>query len=223
MGLTTAKQLFPDGEQIPHHTAFHIFGLDTMRYNSLIAAIPSVWKQQYSRGVEKSDDILMAIKTERSASQKAYRTLTQKEGHLKTKAEAWSKDLGVEISEQLLIKKITHLYIVSNVAKLRSFQYRFLNRAIVLNTHLFHWKIKSSNLCSFCDEEPETLCHLFMHCKPVKALWLEVKMFLQETVDIYVQLDPVNIMSNTIDCKNLGSVWKPIVLNNKELHLSQEM
>ena len=59
----------------------------------------------------------------------------------------------------------------TNSPKLREFQYRLLHNAIITNIQLKNWKIKASNMCSFCNEEPETVLHLLIECDISKSIW----------------------------------------------------
>ena len=61
-----------------------------------------------------------------------------------------------------------NIYKVTNNNKLRSFQYRLLNRAIVVNAHLYRWGILDTNLCTFCNLEKETVMHIMYECTYVK-------------------------------------------------------
>ena len=47
---------------------------------------------------------------------------------------------------------------------------------------MFHMKIVSSPLCSFCGESSETVGHLFLRCRDASELWTEVKQWLQSSL-----------------------------------------
>ena len=59
------------------------------------------------------------------------------------------------------------------------FQYRLCHRILATNYLLQKIGIKDSNICSFCKNEPETLCHLFYNCPMVFDFWNELKQWLQ--------------------------------------------
>ena len=48
--------------------------------------------------------------------------------------------------------------------KTRLFQYKILNKYLPTNSFLYKVGLKPSALCAFCDEESETLTHLFIYC-----------------------------------------------------------
>ena len=47
---------------------------------------------------------------------------------------------------------------------IRIFQYKLLNNNLNLNNMIFRFKIVDSLLCSYCNEEEETVLHLFHYC-----------------------------------------------------------
>ena len=53
---------------------------------------------------------------------------------------------------------------------LRVFQYKLLNNVLYLNDMLFRFKKFDSRLCSYCNEEEETLPHLFQSSLKTKRL-----------------------------------------------------
>ena len=58
---------------------------------------------------------------------------------------------------------------------LRMFQYKLLNNVLYLNNMLFRFKKVDSPLCSYCNEEEETLLHLFHSCLKTKQLWNKLR------------------------------------------------
>jgi hypothetical protein len=64
-----------------------------------------------------------------------------------------------------------HLYRTTTDPKLKWFQLRLLHRAIPSQKYLFIRKLVDSPLCNFCNQEEQTLCHLFYECNVVKHFW----------------------------------------------------
>ena len=88
---------------------------------------------------------------------------------------------------------------VTNVVKLHSFQYRFLQRGLVLNKQLCKWGLKETSLCSFCNREEETILHLFVSCAVTATLWLAVKNYIDENYpDVKAVFGPANIVQNRL-------------------------
>ena len=57
----------------------------------------------------------------------------------------------------------------------RIFRHKILNNILYLNHRLFKMNIVNSELCSFCEAEPETIIHLLCSCRKVKQLWSSVQ------------------------------------------------
>ena len=90
--------------------------------------------------------------------------------------------------------------------KLRSFQYRLLMNVVITNVHLKVLKLRSNNLCSFCDVETESLTHLFHNYQLVTPLWDMIKNLL-DLNDITLE----QIIFNNIN-QNFKAVDNCIVL-----------
>ena len=105
-----------------------------MRYNSLITAIPVSWRQALKTqkdSVEQSINYLSA--------DLAYAQLLQKKNlvSLIKHQEGWQNELEMEIPYEEYVHTFLDIYRTSNVAKLRSFQYRLLHRALITNVQLY--------------------------------------------------------------------------------------
>ena len=55
--------------------------------------------------------------------------------------------------------------------KLKWFQFRLLFRILPTSRYLKIMKIKESDICGFCNENEETLEHLFFDCRVIKQFW----------------------------------------------------
>ena len=48
--------------------------------------------------------------------------------------------------------------------KLQEFQYKFLNYILINNYWILKWGLKDDDICTFCNEETEDICHVFGEC-----------------------------------------------------------
>ena len=94
----------------------------------------------------------------------------------------WKEDLGEDITECLYDFGTEHarIYKTTNMVKYRSFQYRLMQRALVTNIHLSKWKITTTDRCSFCHEEKETILHMLIFCPRVQELWERVFQYIRD-------------------------------------------
>ena len=66
----------------------------------------------------------------------------------------------------------------------RALQYKILNNVSYLYKMLFCFGKTPSPFCSLCKLHDETLIHLFSSCNQIISLWVEIKLFFSE----YIQL-----------------------------------
>ena len=82
----------------------------------------------------------------------------------------WGKILQILLSSIDWSKVYNNNYFATRETKLRSFQNRLNLKSIVKNIQLHGLEI----VVYFCLEEPETIMHLFCHCKFVQMFWCDV-------------------------------------------------
>ena len=113
------------------------------------------------------------------------------------------------------------VYSVSNVPKLRSFQYRLLQHALVTNVNLYRWKIASTDLCFFCQQQKETILHLLIYCSSVQQLWRDLKNYLETRFQgVTVHIQPKKIVKNEI-VESRNNVCNLICLVTKQFIYAQ--
>ena len=60
--------------------------------------------------------------------------------------------------------------IVASNSRRHVFQYKVLNNALYLNKHLYIFKLSDTKLCSFSNQEDESIIHLFGNYHKSKTL-----------------------------------------------------
>ena len=116
-----------------------------------------------------------------------------------------------------------YLYKVTNVTKLRGFQYRLLHKHIPTNNELYRWKLKSSDECGNC-KEPNDIMHTMYKCEPIKNIWEQWKLYIIKQFGVCPAIDEVSIICNTfVPCPQsvvnlLGLVLKQIIYHYKCKH-----
>ena len=55
--------------------------------------------------------------------------------------------------------------------KLKDFQYKITNKILVTRSFLHRINKTVDNLCQYCQQQPETILHLFVQCPKVRRFW----------------------------------------------------
>ena len=196
-GLLWVSQLYHDAEIISIGEAKELYDLSYLELYSLYRATK----------VEEIGCITTALSfyetklITKNLTAKVYKELCQDQTVCDKIAIAWSNTLNQDIPSHDIAKYIKKIYCCTNATKLRSFQYRLIFRALVLNTHLCKWGLTPNNICQFCKEAPETLLHLFCQCEITQNLWDCV---VEKDLEKPYCVEPINIIFNTIDEKRLS-------------------
>ena len=194
-GLRYVSQLVNAGTFIPYVYAHAIYGVSMMQYNSLSSLFKSVDKvtleapcsmQMYDKML-KRDDISRVVY--------AYLADGIDARMIKLK-NRWEHELQIEISMEKLLSCFHDIHTVTNIPKYRSFQFRLLHRALVLNPQLARWGMCETGLCTFCQKEVETLSHLFVHCERLQDIWIPMESFMNKYSAEQIDFNVESVLTN---------------------------
>ncbi len=59
--------------------------------------------------------------------------------------------------------------------KIIDFQYKFLHKIIYTKKELLIMKLVDNTVCSFCNVDSETLCHVYWECNATQIFWKELE------------------------------------------------
>ena len=143
-------------------------------YYSIAKAIPEEWKRQLRmQETQDMDNLIQQWSNVKSQSKLIYFHLNQRQDVLTNMVLKWNQTVP-SLTLQELLKYIKNIYSITNTPKLRSFQYRLLQKAIITNIQLVRYGIKDSALCTFCEAEVETVKHLFYECQIIGSFWEKI-------------------------------------------------
>ena len=73
------------------------------------------------------------------------------------------------------IFQLPHSIVVESYVK--AFQYKVINSILYTNTKLFKIGFRTNDSCTFCDNQPKSLTHLFYHCSRSKQFSSEFELY----------------------------------------------
>ena len=71
--------------------------------------------------------------------------------------------------------KLPHSIVVESYVK--AFQYKVINSILYTNTKLYKIGFRTNDLCTFCNDQPESLTHFFYHCSRSKQFWTDFELY----------------------------------------------
>ena len=216
-GLRYVYQLFEKGTFKSSQQVWEEYGLTQLRHNSLKVSIPKEWitifttrSQQTFLPVPPHNYDIAIITEGIGLSRKIYKYISEDISSIQYKYVKWVQDIGPDFCENIEEFANLHMdiYRTTNVPKYRSFQYRLLQRGLVTNVHLHKWNMIPNSMCTYCQSEVETVCHLFVECPMVRTLWEKVLEYIQykfETKD-RIEINAKNIICNKISPTSSDSI-----------------
>lgn len=87
-----------------------------------------------------------------------------------------------------------HIKCIASDVKMRDFQYRFLHRKIYTNYILKIWKLSDTDRCTFCENDYETVEHLFFRCPITKRFWTLLTSWYEAMTDTEIVINDMNIL-----------------------------
>ena len=218
-GLRKIEQFYDrNGNIIPHNEMQRIYRLSVMQYNGVLSAIPNTWKNKIkSEFGNKQDDKGLYTKFVNSANcMKLYKEIIAEDSNvLQAAYKKWENEAKMTVDFDDFSVKFRALYMITNQAKLRSFQYRLLHRAVVLNDRLFRWKIVESNVCTFCKKHKENIYHFFWECEIAQTTWMWVRDICKNIREGECAISYENIVMNCIHT-NPAHVYNFVLLVAKQ-------
>ena len=174
-GLIYVGQLFnADGGPLASELITNMFDLSIIQRNSILSAMPKEWKRMLSveiqiQNIESRYE--QFIKTKKLVKE-YYDKLIIELSMLNNLYEKWLRQIEVAFDYEEFVSSFVNINLNTNQAKLKSFQYRLLHNALILNDRLFHWKIVSNPYCKYCiNEQKETIFHFLWTCHRAQTLW----------------------------------------------------
>ena len=169
---------------------------------SILAAIPTEWKKIIKKDTSEQITVIPLVNEQKSKNKKmsklAYEILLSKESSRDSYfRHKWEQKLGIEISDEIWRNSMNKTKKLTMCTKLRSFQYRLLNNAIITSIDLKRFGLTDSEMCAFCNTTPESILHLIAQCQIVKQkIWKPLSRWLYHFCNIQFEYEPYEIVLN---------------------------
>ena len=220
-GLRQIKQLCQENRKLLSvHVIARTYKLTIMQCNSLLNAIPKEWKdmlQEQMQGIANYKNLYEIILCQTKPTSWAYKILIQRSSRTRMLQiyQRWVRH-EVLFEYEEFIQAFRNMYLITNQLKLRSFHYRILYKAIILNDKLYTWKIKSTNTCSSCPQKIENIKHFLWDCKQTQKLYQWIREWCNK-VDPgeQLQINFSNVILNNIH-ENPGHIFNFVLLLGKQ-------
>lgn len=155
----------------------------TLTFYGIISALKILWKKQninITIGVKEQETLATVMLKSNKPSRVAYQKLIEAKTNSPIPSQLkWDNttqeyhDFNWHTTYQIALK-------CTKSTKLIEFHFRFLHQTLATNTSLVKMGFKSDIKCTFCNEEPEKILHLFWYCTKTQLFWKHLASFLQQ-------------------------------------------
>ena len=189
-GVRTINDLIgEDGNFLRFENFCELFGVNVnfLEYSGIIAAIENYKREKLTllpnirqklRG-PNMPEFIRTICKEKKGCRKIYKRLSFN-NERPTSIIKWENEFGRSFENFQWHKMFKLPFILTSSTTTRWFQTRLIHRILSTNTFLTKIGIKQDNKCSFCNDEPETLTHLFWSCPIVSHFWNSIFQWLRD-------------------------------------------
>jgi hypothetical protein len=201
-GCKTLNDLLDDEGRILIYEEFirkYNIHCNFLTYQGLVDAIPREWKRVLSE-VMVPVDFCYTYFAEKfcksiSSTKFAYKYYIDRISvDLSRTITKWNTDLGINIDVEHFRSAFIKLSQATISTTFRSFQFRFLHRAVKTNTFAALVGATDSALCSFCHITDETLLHLFWDCNITKRFWSDLFNFIFEEYRVRILFSKKDVL-----------------------------
>lgn len=170
-------------------------------YQGMIDAIPKSWKNAIKNNIKDlKEDPSYELQYDRlldKCTATIYKTLITNEQAMRDVYEKWVQKVGnTMISYEAYLQYFQETHHLTPSPKFRSFQFWLLHRKIFLNKILKIWGLTSSDQCTYCGDDYETIEHFFVDCSYTTRFWTAFSNWFECLTNTEIQLTKVGILFN---------------------------
>ena len=162
-------------------------------YHGIVSAIPRTWKASMRENLNQTENLQLskfqAIIIKDNKGCRSIRDVFQNKDIVPWWEGKWNNSLT-----EVIDRREWAIYYNNNNKtrariNLQYFQYQVLTRTLVTNKKLKQFKISEDDNCSFCNNEAETIEHLFFYCPKINDLWGKYIKWVQSVNYNKIELD----------------------------------
>lgn len=176
-----------DGNLFSYQYALENLRLRTnfLEYNGMLEAIRNYLLKIRADYLPRRSFILPiplalgVINKDKKGCKTIYQTIMKKCEFPKT-LQKWIEDFAVIPNSNFNARTVIYetVFKITRDPKLQWFQYRINHRILGTNYLLKKMNILDEDICSLCNDEQETLIHLFWHCEVSQQFWRDLKEYI---------------------------------------------
>ena len=178
-GILTVESLIKDETCFLSYTEFlnkyHCKSCP-LAFNGIITTLKTM-RMRFKENIDRVEtaeveSFTKAFQRTKKPSNLTYRNLVATKSEKPRASQTkWYRDCDLN-EEEIDWKKTFQLArTCTKSTKIIIFQFKFLHRRLPTNSFLYKIAIKDNDLCTFCQEETDTLLHLFWQCKVTSLFW----------------------------------------------------
>lgn len=105
----------------------------------------------------------------------------------------------------------------TNDSSIQWLQYRLLHRILPVNYYLKKKiNVVSSDWCSFCERDVETIQRVFVSCEKISTIWSNLSMHIYQYTSIRISFNVINILLGELPLSKDNKVVNFIILYAKQ-------
>lgn len=186
-GIKLISDLFYENGEIIPFNAWHDNGVPNncyLQWRSLIGAIPGAWKQALKQGFNREICMLNGfllkyedeyINVGDMTSKMIYSVFVKRIQNPPISQKRYIDEFDFDDADwkTIYLMPFKSCYDV----RTRIFQYKINVRCLMTNSRLFKMNITDTDMCSHCNNAPETYNHLFWECVHARKIWSDFKLW----------------------------------------------
>ena len=127
----------------------------------------------------------------------------------------WETDLGQQLDIQTYSKAFKVCFNTVENNYLKWHQYKILTRILGIKSKLHKMKIKDDAICRLCNNQDETLIHVFTQCLKISPLWDNLSIWIRNKLNILINFTETDIILGYLHNNNFAFPLNTIILVTK--------